>query len=108
MVQQAVRAWQLIKAIKAQDIELLYGLPDWAISATMSQQVFMTDEDEYTGLWISYPLETEEMTIEVFGLPEGVDKVDSIAFRAQPRDVLVYRGEGMITVLTERKPRGWQ
>jgi hypothetical protein len=106
MVQQAVRAWQLIRAIKAQDIELLYGLPDWAVSAAMSQQVFMTNEDEYSGLWISYPIDTDEMHIEVLGLEEDVE-VDSVAFRAQPRDVLLYRG-GIITVLTTPREQRYE
>jgi len=101
VVQEAVRAWQLIKAIRAQDVELLHGLPDWAVSATMSQQVFMSNEDEYSGLWVSYPLDNNEIYLQVAGLPDGAE-VEAIAFRALPKDILLYRGEGMISVLTER------
>lgn len=101
MVQQAVRAWQLIKAIKAEDIELLHGLPDWAVSAAMAHQVFMCEEDEFSGLWVIVPMETSEMYIEVIGAPEGYP-VDAVAFRAHPNDILLYRGQGLISVLTDR------
>jgi hypothetical protein len=107
MVAEAVRARQLMKAIKAQDVELLHGLPDWAVSATMSQQVFMSNEDEYSGLWVSYPLDDNEIYVQVVGLPPEAE-VEAIAFRAQPEDILIYRGEGRISVLTERFFRGWQ
>lgn len=107
MVQQAVRAWQLIKAIKAQDVNLLSDLPDWAISATVEQQVFMTNEDDYTGLWVSYPLQTDEVVIEILGVPED-HEIESVAFRAQPSDILVYRGGNIISVLTTPKGRKYE
>ena len=101
MVSQAVRAWQLIRAIKAQDVELLHGLPDWAISATISQQCFMTDEDG--GLWVSYPIDPDHMEVNILGMPDGVTaEVAEVAFHAHPKDILIYRGGGVITVLTER------
>jgi hypothetical protein len=70
----------------------------------MSQQVFMSNEDEYSGLWISYPLESDEIYIQVAGLPDEAE-VEAIAFRAHPKDILIYRGEGLITVLTDKGVR---
>jgi hypothetical protein len=103
MVQRAVRAWQIMKCIQAQDIDGLKVLPQWACDATMDHRLFMTNEDMYTGLWVQYPLELAEVEFEVHGLPEDVD-VEFLAFRAAPNDILVYRkGDKQISVLAERK-----
>lgn len=90
-----------MRAIKAGDIELLEGLPDWAVSATMEHRVFMSNEDDYAGLWVAFPLEHNEIYVALIGMPED-HEIEAIAFCAHPNDILVYRGEGHISVLTDR------